>query len=250
MEMIRRIGLISVLAGFAVAANASPATASVTIGQTDGPLSTCSSGFDWVAETTPAPANSYVVPTVGGISAWTVTSWATNAGGQTGDSLEMKIFRKVAGPATYQVIGHSGPETLTVPDKNTFPASVPTRAGDLLGFHTGTDNQFCTIQPVTGATIRYFEGDLTDEASAAFSQDTNYLLNIEATLEPDNSFTLGTLTRNKKKGTATLAFNLPNPGDFSGSGQGAQVASNGAVTSKAVPAGIATLVVKATGKKR
>ena len=69
-------------------------------------------------------------------------------------------------------------------------------------------------------------------------------------INPTNSFVAGAVTRNKKKGTATLAFNLPNPGDFSGSGQGAQVASTGAVTSKAVPAGIATLVVKAKGKKK
>lgn len=80
--------------------------------------------------------------------------------------------------------------------------------------------------------------------------DPNYRLNISAVINPTNSFSPGAITRDKKKGTATLAFSLPNPGDISGSGQGAQIASTGAVTSEAVPAGIATLVVKATGKKK
>ena len=75
-------------------------------------------------------------------------------------------------------------------------------------------------------------------------------MNISAVINPTNSLTPGAVTRNKKKGTATLAFNLPNPGGLAGSGQGAQVASTGAVTSKVVPAGTATLVVKAKGKKK
>jgi hypothetical protein len=68
-------------------------------------------------------------------------------------------------------------------------------------------------------------------------------------VKPTNAFTLGTTTRNKKKGTATLTVNAPNPGELSGSGNDAKVAS-AAVTSKSVGAGPAQLLIKAKGKKK
>ena len=70
--------------------------------------------------------------------------------------------------------------------------------------------------------------------------------------KPGNAFSLGAITRNKKKGTATLTVNVPNPGELSGSGSGAKVASSSgrAVISKSVPAGSAQLLIKATGKKK
>ena len=97
-----------------------------------------------------------------------------------------------------------------------------------------------------------FPGSLLADGSTAPPKNTypHTELAFNAQVAPTNSFTPGAVTRNKKKGTATLAFNLPNPGDLAGSGQGAQVASAGAVTSNAVPAGTATLVVKAKGKKK
>jgi hypothetical protein len=68
---------------------------------------------------------------------------------------------------------------------------------------------------------------------------------------PSNAFTLGAVTRNKTKGTATLNVNVPNPGDLTASGNGAKVAGvAGAVTSKAVGAGNAQLLIKAKGKKK
>ncbi len=74
---------------------------------------------------------------------------------------------------------------------------------------------------------------------------------LAALFDPSNTFTLGQLTRNKKRGTATITVNdIPNPGDLTGSGKGATVAST-AVTSKAVtPPGPATLTIKANGKKK
>ena len=47
--MIRRIGLLSVLAGAAIAANISPASGSVTIGQTGVPNTGCVDG-DWASQ--------------------------------------------------------------------------------------------------------------------------------------------------------------------------------------------------------
>jgi tripartite motif-containing protein 71 len=68
---------------------------------------------------------------------------------------------------------------------------------------------------------------------------------------PSNAFTLGPISRNKKKGTATINLTLPNPGELTGSGSGVKASSAGrAVTSKSVGAGQAQLLIKATGKKK
>jgi hypothetical protein len=70
-------------------------------------------------------------------------------------------------------------------------------------------------------------------------------------VKPSNAVTLGAITRNKKKGTATLTVNVPNPGELTGSGNGVKASSaGGAVISKSVPAGAAQLLIKAKGKKK
>jgi hypothetical protein len=43
-----------------------------------------------------------------------------------------------------------------------------------------------------------------------------------ADIEPTSTFTLGKAKLNKKKGTATLAATVPNPGELIGSGKGGQ----------------------------
>jgi hypothetical protein len=66
-----------------------------------------------------------------------------------------------------------------------------------------------------------------------------------------NSFTLGSITRNKKKGTATLTVELPNAGDLSASGRGVKVfTAPQALSSKSVGAGQTQLLIKANGKKK
>ena len=65
---------------------------------------------------------------------------------------------------------------------------------------------------------------------------------------PTSDFTQSGLQRNKKKGTATLTFNVPNPGELTASGKGVKAA--GAVASKGVAAGQAQLMIKAKGKKK
>jgi hypothetical protein len=65
-----------------------------------------------------------------------------------------------------------------------------------------------------------------------------------------NTFTLGKVKRNKKKGTATINLTVPNPGELTGSGKGVKASSAGqAQTSKAVAAGPTKLLISAKGKK-
>jgi hypothetical protein len=68
---------------------------------------------------------------------------------------------------------------------------------------------------------------------------------------PSNAFTLGATQRNKKKGTATLAITLPNPGELTVSGKGVTAASAGQATiAQAVSAGSVRVLIKAKGKKK
>src|SRR4051794_16511 len=244
---LKRFALAACFAALALAASVSTAGASVTIGQTGLPTSSCADGADRLQPTV-ISGNSYVVPST--VVVGTITSWSTEAFAGAGQMLVMKVYEPLGG-ATYRVVGHDGPRALTESSLNTFSTSVPVKAGEILGTSTPTPSGAGCNFPVTGENYLTHTGILADGESGDFVTGTpNRRQDVSAVINPTNSFTPGAVTRNKKKGTATLAFNLPNPGDLAGSGQGAQVASTGAVTSKAVPAGIATLVVKAKGKKK
>jgi hypothetical protein len=246
MDMIRRIGLLSVLAGFAVAANASPAAATVTIGQIGTPdPGGCAPNNDWV-QLVVASGPSYVVPGNG-----TITSWSTVAKASPGLSMKMKIYRP-AGGTSYTVVGHAGPETLSAGQLNTFPASIAVRSGDILGLNSVTSGVGCLITTPGDSVLNGF-GDTADNQIEDFPAPPfpDYLLDISAVFDPTNSFSLGGITRNKKKGTATITVTVPNPGELTGSGNGAKVASDGrAMISKSVGAGQAKLLIKAQGKKK
>ncbi len=248
-KLVRRLSLVSV-AALSLAVIASPATASVTVGQTDpsnSPMVSCAGVVvQDMAQPSVTSGNSYVVPADG-----TITSWSHNAYSGANQKVTMKVWRLISG-TSYRVIGHDTRGPFTGSGPITFSGiSVPVQRGDVLGLNAGTGGFVDCMFPAPGDTMLYANPSDTPDG-----QETNFVTlpdrrpNISAVVEPTNSFTPGAVTRNKKKGSATLAFNLPNPGDLSGSGQGAQVASTGAVTSKAVPAGIATLVVKAKGKKK
>jgi hypothetical protein len=232
-----------VVAGLLVAGPSS-ATGAITIGQT-GPLTeVCGAGFDWVQPTVTS-GNPYVVPAT--VSAGRITSWGTDAA-VAGGMVTMKVFRKVADPATYMAVGHDGPRTLTG-GVNTFAGiNVPVRAGDVLGLYTVAEAGCGLDAP--GDTLYFRLGDLADGQSGAFTSLPDFRLNISAVVAPSNSFTFGGLQRNKRKGTATLTVDVPNPGELIGSGNGISAAA-AAVISKTVTApGAVTLTIKARGKKK
>jgi hypothetical protein len=117
---LRRLGGAAALAMVVLAASASPALSSVTIGQFFSAPAPCADNNDW-AQLSVASGNGYVVPGNG-----TITSWSTIAGPGDGQKMTMKIWRLVFG-STYTLVGHDGPRTLSPSALNTFPASVPVR---------------------------------------------------------------------------------------------------------------------------
>ena len=242
---LKRLAVAACLVALSVAASASPAAASVTIGQLspDPSTSFCFGPMD-EAQPTVTSGNTYVVPGAG-----TITSWSHNARAGAGQTFTMKVFRKVAEPARYQVVGHDGPLPLAASALNTFPASVPVKPGDVLGFNNGSPVATSCGFPVTGESYLFRNGNLADGESDPFSSFPGFRLNISAVFAPTNSFTLGKAKLNKKKGTATLTATVPNPGELTASGKGVK-ASGAAQTSKAVNAGQAKLTIRAKGKKK
>jgi len=229
---------------------AAPATASITIGQVGDPTgSNCGSGFDFV-NISVSTGNPYTVPGTG-----TITSWTMFGAGPPGQQFTFKVFRKVAEPSRYQVVGHAGPQTLTLGGtaNNTFPASTAVKPGDTIGFHAFTDHNVCGLPGIAG-TFGQQPVDLSDGQSFDFPEVMNANpLNLEATFVPDNTFKLASTTRNKKRGTATLSFDLPNPGTLRAKGSGAKVSftSTGPIGGVSSPDSTSSLLlVRATGAKR
>ena len=217
----------------------------MTLGQlAASPQTECIGVFD-TTQPTVTSGNTYVVPGAG-----TITSWSHNAVAGPDQTLTMKIFRKVADPARYQVDGHDGPRPLAGGQLNPFPASVPVKTGDVLGVSGNSSVDTACTFAAPGDSVLTINANLADGESADFSSASNHRVNVSAVFVPSNSFTPGAITRNKKKGIATLTVNVPNPGELTGSGNGVKASSAGAVISKSVGAGQAQLLIKAQGKKK
>jgi hypothetical protein len=237
--------VVGCVAALLLVAGATPAPA-VTIGQlAPTPTSECEGQFD-LLQPTVSSGNAYVVPSTGGVTSWTVTSWSTNAVTDPSQTMTMKIFRKVADPATFMVVGHEGPHTL-VAGVNTFPVNLRVRAGDVLGAHFLGNIGACVFD-APGEEFLLADIDLADGESGAFGSLFDQRLNAAADLTPTSDFTLGKLKK-KPNGTAVLNVNVPNPGELRVSGKGVK-ASADAVFAKLVAAGTAKLVIRAKGKKR
>ena len=243
------IGTASV-AAIAIAIGASPASGAVTIGQTSADSEICE-GLLEVLQPTVTAGNSYVVPAVG-----TITSWSHRAGPSADDQpTRMKVFRKVAEPSTYEVVAQDGPRMVKPGVVNTFASSIPVSPGDVLGMTTlgmsAGNPTSCRFNATGETSLSRFGEDLPTGIAGAFSSLPDLRVNISAVVEPANAFTLGDVSRNKKKGNAKLTVSVPNPGSLALSGKGVKPVAAGALAAKTVPAaGEATLKIRATGKKK
>lgn len=195
---------------------------------------------------------------------WQSARGATSPAPGRGRSLTMKIFRKVAEPATYKVVGHDGPRNLTPSVLNTFPINIAVQPGDLVGFNQenpasgGFMMGDTSCQFDAPGELSFHSGNLPDDASGSFIVGANDVrLNIKAVvaMKAENDFEFGKVTRNKNKGTATLAVDVPGSGTLSLAGKGVkpQRADRAlrAVASKTVTAaGTVKLRIKAKGKRK
>lgn len=154
---------------------ASPAHAAVTVGQLVTPNSTC--GMNTILQTRVASGNSYVVPSAGVITVWSVQN-----GGSTIPGLKLKVGRPVAG-SDYTIVGESVAGAQT-PGVSTFTARIPVRAGDILGeFNTGG-----ACSEVTSNADDIEPWVFADQAvgtTASFTPTSGNRLALQATVEPD-----------------------------------------------------------------
>jgi hypothetical protein len=175
----------------ALALLSASAGAQVTVGQlapTAALESNCGYDMPWDEfQTSVATGASYAVPAPGGV----ITSWSTNAGPGAGQLFEMKIFRPMS-PSAYLVVAHDGPRPLTPSVLNTFPVSIPVRAGDIVGVHiptefetTPTACEFKTSSPLD--IQRYKEGDAADGTGIGLTpgfESTEFRYNVSASVLP------------------------------------------------------------------
>jgi hypothetical protein len=221
-------------------AAASTAAASVTIGQlpAGAPTANCTtSGLDYLQPSVTG-GNLYVAKQAG-----TITSWTTNSSG-AGATYVVKVFRRTSDPESFQVIAHSPPHVLTV-GLNTVSVSLHVESGDMLGYHESGPPNSCTFsQPFDNVLNR--SGNLADGASGTFAPQNDVRLNLSAVLVPDNTFTFSSITRDRKRGTATVTVTTSNPGLVTIAGKGMKKRSS---KSLAV-AGPVTFPVTTVGKTK
>jgi hypothetical protein len=256
----RRVLYAVVGAAALLAATASPAKAVVTLGYIDhfGPpppaLCINPDPTDLVQATGPA-APSYTVPAAPGQSL-VVTSWSHHAAPGSAP-VEFKVYRLVSGP-TYRVVGHDGPRPLASGAVNTFSGlHIPVLPGDVIGLHTGAAPTACHFN-APGQSYLFRTGDLADGQQGDFQPNTGEQLNVSALIAPDDRITLRGVKRNKKRGTAKITFDVPNPGVLHLTGKQVRVLGGprsrqvnvGPVSFDVGPAPIAKTKLLAKGKLR
>jgi len=228
-----------------MSAASSASASSITIGQLSPPNPSSETSADTDrAQPTVTSGNSYVVPATGGVTAWTLTSWSHTAATDPVQELTMKVFRKVADPLAYSAVAHDGPRQLIPGTINTFQTSLQVKAGDVLGNNSKSPGDNASYFTAPGESLIDLSPGLADGQTGTFAlKPDGVRLNVSATLEPTNTFSLGQITRNKKKGTATLEATVPNPGALTAAGQGVKPSST-------TGSGTVKLKIRANGKKR
>jgi hypothetical protein len=113
--------------------------------------------------------------------------------------------------------------------------------------YSGPEGTWVFTVPFGSGVVTYLGWDFCC-GNDAFQDDWYRVLN--SATKVTSAFTIDGITRNKKKGTATITVSAQFPGELVGSGTGVKAASAGAVISKAVGAGQAQLLIKAKGKKK
>ncbi|HEY6771968.1 MAG TPA: hypothetical protein VI035_05910 [Solirubrobacterales bacterium] len=226
---------------------AAPARAAVTLGQlpSTAPTPECSSTADFLQPSITG-GNLYIARQAG-----TITSWSTRSAG--GDATYVfKIFRRTSDPDVFQVIARAPPHELTA-GLNTVPVSIAVRSGDMIGVNESGDPNSCTFSQL-GDGVLTRGGSVGVGASGSFAPLNDVRLNLSAVLVPSNDFSVASITRDRKRGTATVIVNVSNPGIVTIAGKGLKkrppknVAVAGTIQFKIATVGAKKRKLEKTGK--
>jgi hypothetical protein len=182
----------------------------------------------------------------------TVVRWRIRVGDSTRVS-NLRIIRP-EGRGLFTGAGTSPSVTPPTHATTSYGVQLPIRIGDYIGLDCCNPAVFAPDAEffVTGgAAVRNeWQPGLADGGPGRAPLRTNaYEVALNAVINPISTFTLGAITHNKKKGTATIAVEVPNPGELTGSGRSVKVAN--AATGKQVRApGRVRLLIKAMGRKK
>jgi hypothetical protein len=249
--MRSRGSLLVGLTATVVLASAGASQGAVTIGNNltnDGTVNMPGCNIPCTATNLTLPASS-LAP--GGLTSpvnGSVTSWRLRA--NQGPNVRLRILRRGAGN-TFTGVGTSGPAGFAGPEGASDPiaTSLPIQTGDSIGLES-PDGNFIYGENIEGGAAFWNMPVLADGSAPRAPNGTSPVVEVlvQATIEPTNTFTSGAPVLNKKKGTATLTVDLPNPGTLDFSGTGISIAETAAVKTVAAP-GPVKFLVSATGKK-
>jgi hypothetical protein len=227
------------LAAVAALCAAPPAGAEVTLGQLapSSPTPECSPTADYLQPSITG-GNLYIARQAG-----TITSWSTRSSG-AGATYVFKVFRRTSDPDIYRVIAHAPAHELTS-GVNTVPVDIAVRSGDMIGLNESGGLNSCTFSQI-GDGLLTRGGSLADGASGQFGPQNDVRLNLSAVLVPSNDFTISSITRDRKQGTATVLLNVSNPGLLTISGKGLKKRP----TKNVAVAGTAQFNIASVGKRR
>jgi hypothetical protein len=246
----KRFALAALLAALLLAASVSPAGALVTIG------SNLAREPNQVAGYTPRPTFSNLslasdLQAPGGVSSpvnGTVVRWRIRVGNSTRVT-NLRIIRPLGG-GLFTGAGTSPSVTPPINATTSYEVQLPIRIGDYIGIDCCDPGGPGAAFFVTGAAIRYeWQPSLADGGPGRAPVSTN-LYEVALNADITSTFTVDAITRNKKKGTATLTITVAHAGELTAAGKGVKVA-NAAVLSKTVSApGSVQLLIKAKGRKK
>ena len=183
---VRRFSIASLATMAAlIAANASPAGAAVTIGQTPPPTGAgdCGGAKLYVTPQVAPGSPSYVVPPGGGV----LTAWSAT-GGNIDSTLELKVVNQTAA-MSYRIVATDVPRTLFANVLNNFPIGITVSGGEFLSLWVSAKGQFCAYTADPGDVTEYRAGTWPEpNVGDTFVMDTavpNVRINAAAVLEPD-----------------------------------------------------------------
>ncbi len=243
-----RLAPAGLLGALLLAASVPPAGAAVTIGSNLARIPNSAANY------TPRPTFSNVSLALnrqapGGLSSpvnGTVVRWRIRVGDSTRVS-NLRIVRPL-GRGLFTGAGTSPSVTPPIHATTSYVVGLPIKIGDYIGVDCCNPDFF---EPegeffVTGnAAVRNeWQPSLADNgAGRAPLRANGYEVALNAEVNPTSTFTLRVITHNKSKGTATIAANVPNPGELTGVG-------GGGISKKVGAPGKVRLLIKATGKKK
>jgi hypothetical protein len=176
----------------------------------------------------------------------TVVRWRIRVGDSTGVT-NLRIIRPL-GAGLFTAAGTSAPVTPPIHATTSYMANLPIRIGDYIGLD-------CTTIGLSGpeffvgqvpAIRNQWQPSLADGGPGRPPSRAS-LNEVALNADITSTFTVDAITRNKKKGTATLTVTVAHAGVLTGAGKGVKVAF---ISKPVTGEGSVQILVKAKSKKK